>query len=150
MSHSPQSALRRGLRLFLIVTFCGWFASITEGLTRSIGTFAPISERTLNVATNFYGSDGLGSIRFLLTSAGTVTNTYAYDPFGDLVASTGSLTNNYRHQGEQYDPDIGRYFHRARERDQNIGRFMSQVSVIVDEDVLVCLPTGGVKPISTD
>ena len=92
-----------------------------------------ISQRTPSVATNFYGCDGLGSIRFLLTSAGAVTNTYAYDAFGDLVASTGSLTNNYRHQGEQYDPDIGRYFHRARERDQNIGRFMSQDSVEGDQ-----------------
>ena len=74
---------------------------------------------------SFYGFDGHGSVRFLTSSTGAVTDTYDYDAFGSLVASTGSTPNNYRFAGEQFDPLLGIYYNRARYYDQRQGRFWS-------------------------
>lgn len=75
--------------------------------------------------TSFYGFDGHGSVRFLTSSTGAITDTYDYDAFGSLVASTGSTPNNYRFAGEQFDPLLGIYYNRARYYDQRQGRFWS-------------------------
>jgi RHS repeat-associated protein len=73
--------------------------------------------------TSFYGYDGHGSVRFLLSSTGAVTDTYDYDAFGNLIASTGSTPNNFRFAGEQFDTALGIYYNRARYYDQRQGRF---------------------------
>jgi hypothetical protein len=52
---------------------------------------------------SFYGYDGGGSVRQLTNLAGTVTDTYDYDAFGNLLNSTGTTPNNYLYRGEQYD-----------------------------------------------
>ena len=69
--------------------------------------------------------DGHGSVRFLTSSTGAVTDTYDYDAFGNLIASTGSTPNNFRFAGEQFDPLLGIYYNRARYYDQRQGRFWS-------------------------
>ncbi len=43
--------------------------------------------------TSFYDYDGHGSTRLLTDAAGTVTDTYDYDAFGNLLASTGNTPN---------------------------------------------------------
>jgi hypothetical protein len=65
-------------------------------------------------ATSFYGFDGHGSVRYLTSSTGAVTDTYDYDAFGNLISSTGTTPNNYLFAGEQFD---------ARYYDQRQGRF---------------------------
>jgi RHS repeat-associated protein len=75
--------------------------------------------------TSFYGYDGHGSVRFLTNSAGTVTDTYDYDAFGNLIASTGTTPNNFLFVGEQFDPALGLYYNRARYLDVLNGRFMT-------------------------
>jgi len=62
---------------------------------------------------NFYGYDGGGSVRQLTNLSGTVTDTYNYDAFGNLLNSTGSTLNNYLCRGELFDPDLGLYYLRA-------------------------------------
>jgi len=87
-----------------------------------------ISEsQTLNStwAPSFYGYDGHGSVRQLTNSAGSVTDTYDYDAFGNLSNSTGSTPNNYLFAGEQYDPALGLYYNRARYLNTATGRFWS-------------------------
>lgn len=74
---------------------------------------------------SFYGYDGHGSVRQLTNSAGSVTDTYDYDAFGNLIDSTGSTPNNYLFAGEQYDPALGLYYNRARYLNTNTGRFWS-------------------------
>jgi len=77
-----------------------------------------------NTATvSYYGYDGHGSVRQLFSSTGTVTDTYDYDAFGNLITSTGSTPNNYLFAGEQYDSDLGLYYNRARYLDVRQGRF---------------------------
>ena len=75
---------------------------------------------------SFYGYDGFGSVRFLTNAAGTVTDAYEYDAFGNKVASTGTTRNNYLYRGEQYDPDLGLYYLRARYYNSLTGRFLSR------------------------
>src|SRR5208283_4142050 len=63
---------------------------------------------------SFYGYDGFGSVRSLTNSAGTVTDTYDYDAWGNAVNTTGSTPDVYLYRGEQYDPDLNLYYLRAR------------------------------------
>jgi RHS repeat-associated protein len=56
---------------------------------------------------------------------GSVTYTYDYDAFGNLIHSTGSTYNNYLFAGEQFDPDLGLYYNRARYLNTGTGRFSS-------------------------
>src|SRR5262249_35007624 len=72
-----------------------------------------------------YGDDGLGSVRFLSDAAGTKTDTYDYDAFGSLIASSTPTPNNYRFTGEQLDSSLGLYYLRARYYNQGVGRFWS-------------------------
>ena len=75
---------------------------------------------------SFYGYDGAGSVRQLTNAAGTVTDTYEYDAFGNKVNSTGTTPNNYLYRGEQFDSDIGLYYLRARYYNPSTGRFTSR------------------------
>jgi RHS repeat-associated protein len=83
-----------------------------------------ISEKQAS-STSFYGYDGHGSVRQLTNSAGTVTDSYDYDAFGNLVNSTGSTPNNYLFAGEQYDPALSLYYNRTRYLNTATGRFWS-------------------------
>ncbi len=65
---------------------------------------------------NYYGYDGHGA----------VTDTYDYDAFGTLIASTGTTANNYLFAGEQFDPALGIYYNRARFYDQRRRRQPNQ------------------------
>jgi RHS repeat-associated protein len=67
-------------------------------------------------------------VRFLTDTTGAVTDTYDYDAFGNLIASTGSTPNNYLFAGEQFDPVLGIYYNRARYYDQRQGRFWTMDS----------------------
>lgn len=73
--------------------------------------------------TSYYGFDGHGNVRFLTNSAGTVTDSYDYDAFGNLISQTGTTPNNYLFAGEQFDPALGLYYNRARYLDVRVGRF---------------------------
>ena len=79
-----------------------------------------------NWTPSFYGYDGGGNVRQLTNSAGTVTDTYEYDAFGNEVNHTGTTPNNYLYRGEQYDPDLGLYYLRARYYNPLTGRFLSR------------------------
>jgi len=48
-------------------------------------------------ATSYYEQDGVGSVTSLSNAAGALAQTYAFDSFGNLTASTGSVTNPFRY-----------------------------------------------------
>jgi RHS repeat-associated protein len=77
-------------------------------------------------ATSFYHADGLGSVTSLSSSAGAISNTYTYDSFGNLTASTGSITNPFRYTAREWDAETGIYFYRARYMDALLGRFLNE------------------------
>lgn len=70
--------------------------------------------------------DGLGSVRALTNSAGSLTDTYDYGAFGTLLNRTGTTETHYLFTGEQYDPTLNQYYLRARYYDQGLGRFTQQ------------------------
>ena len=77
---------------------------------------------------SYYVYDGHGSVRALADENGKVTDTYAYDAFGNLLKSKGNTENCYRYCGEQFDETTGLYYLRARYMDTSTGRFISQDS----------------------
>jgi RHS repeat-associated protein len=97
------------------------------GVTRTYSYGLELINERQNISgtltTGFYGFDGHGSVRFLTSSTGAVTDTYDYDAFGNLISSTGSTPNNYLFAGEQFDPALGIYYNRARYYDQRQGTF---------------------------
>jgi RHS repeat-associated protein len=75
---------------------------------------------------SFYGYDGFGSVRQLSNSAGTVTDTYDYDAWGNAVNTTGTTSNVYLYRGEQHDPDLSLHYLRARYFNPLTGRFLTR------------------------
>ena len=85
----------------------------------------PLAEcRSGNV--NYYLADSLGSITSLTDSTGRISQTYTYDSFGKIAASTGSVTNAFRYTGREFDEETGLYYYRARYYDPETGRFLSE------------------------
>ncbi|MFB8798301.1 MAG: putative Ig domain-containing protein [Microcoleus sp.] len=74
---------------------------------------------------SFYHADGLGSTRLLTNGLGGVTDSYAYDAYGNLIASAGASNNAYLFAGEQRDGETGLDYLRARYYDPLVGRFVS-------------------------
>jgi RHS repeat-associated protein len=75
---------------------------------------------------SFYGYDGGGNVRTLTNSAGTVTDTYEYDAFGNAWTVSGTTPNEMMYRGEQYDSDLGLYYLRARYYSCVTGRFVNR------------------------
>ena len=79
-------------------------------------------------ARNFYHYDEMGNTVFVSNDAGNVVASYAYSPFGQLMAETGVLDNPFTWQGQFgiMTEDDGLYYIRARYYDANAGRFISR------------------------
>jgi RHS repeat-associated protein len=76
---------------------------------------------------SYYHYDGLGSTRQLTANNQTVVASYTYDSFGNLIASSGSITNPYGFTGEQQFGEASNLvFLRARYYAPSIGRFISR------------------------
>jgi RHS repeat-associated protein len=76
--------------------------------------------------TSYYQADGLGSLTSLSNTSGALANTYPYDSFGNIIATTGSLTNSFRHTGREFDTETSLYYYRARYYDPTQGRFLTE------------------------
>jgi len=76
--------------------------------------------------TSYFHADGLGSVTSLSNAAGSIANTYTYDSFGKLTASSGSLVNPFQYTARESDSETGLYYYRARHYDPSTGRFLSE------------------------
>ena len=86
---------------------------------------AELISQERNGAISYYLTDGHGSVRQLTDSTGTVTDTYVYDAWGNLISSTGDTENSYLYCGEQLDSTTGLYYLRARYMNPATGTFIS-------------------------
>ncbi|MHB8652691.1 MAG: RHS repeat-associated core domain-containing protein [Terriglobia bacterium] len=77
-------------------------------------------------AAYYYHADGLGSIEALTDSKAHVAAGYLYDSFGNLTASTGTITNPFRYTAREFDAETSLYYYRARYYDPSVGRFLSE------------------------
>jgi RHS repeat-associated protein len=77
---------------------------------------------------SFYHFDEMGNSIFVTNDAGEVIGSYAFTPYGDLIASTGSLDNPHTWQSAfgVMDEGNGLYYLRARYYDGSTGRFISR------------------------
>lgn len=76
--------------------------------------------------TNYFQVDPLGSITSGTNSSAAATSAYAYDAFGNLSSSTGSITGPFRYTGRESDSETGLYYYRARYYDSQAGRFLNE------------------------
>jgi RHS repeat-associated protein len=92
---------------------------------QGVGIDEPLAELRLGAA-GYYEQDGLGSVTSLSGATGALSNSYAYDAFGTLTASTGSLANPFQYTGRDFDSETGLRYYRARYYDSTTGRFLSE------------------------
>jgi RHS repeat-associated protein len=73
--------------------------------------------------TEYFGYDGLGSVRQTLGSSGSVLFAQVFDPYGNLYGSAGMDSTSWGFTGEQTDDYIKLIYLRARWYVPQIGRF---------------------------
>lgn len=67
-----------------------------------------------NSTTSYFDADGLSSITSLTNAADAITANYTYDSFGNIVATSGSIVNNFRYTGREFDTETNLYYYRAK------------------------------------
>ena len=92
----------------------------TIDFTRDAGG-TPLGLR--NPSRYYYLVDGLGSVVAMTDSAGTITNTFQYDPFGKDIGTTGTVKNPIRFQGQYYSSSLKLYKMGLRFYDPALGRW---------------------------
>ncbi|HET8911713.1 MAG TPA: RHS repeat-associated core domain-containing protein [Ktedonobacteraceae bacterium] len=85
-------------------------------------------ERT-PTGTYYYLFDGLGSVVGLTNSTGAVVATYAYDPYGNLTSSTGTVSNPWRYASGYYDSFTSFYKFGIRYYDPSTGRWTQRMPI---------------------
>jgi RHS repeat-associated protein len=83
-------------------------------------------EQVSGSATYWFHHDQLGSTRVITDSTGTVQATYTYNPYGNLVGITGTITIPFRFTGQYQDTESGFYYLRARSYDPVTGQFTTR------------------------
>ena len=71
-------------------------------------------------------ADALGSTRGLVDSSETLTDSYAYTPYGELASHDGTSENSFLFTGEQRDAETDNYYLRARYYSPSTTRFLSR------------------------
>ena len=95
-----------------------------------------ISDDTNIYKKKLYLMDGHGSVTALAenrvsaddTIPNSITDTYVYDAYGNLLKQTGMTDNDYLYTGEQYNVSTGLYYLRARYMNPETGTFTSMDS----------------------
>ena len=77
--------------------------------------------------TDYYNADSEGNVTSLSGAGGALVDTYAYDPYGNLISSTGGAPNPFQYGGALGVFSVNSlYFMRARYYDPSLGRFITQ------------------------
>jgi RHS repeat-associated protein len=77
---------------------------------------------------NYYHADGNGNVTYLVNSSQTLAASYRYDPFGNLISSSGSLAsaNVYRFSSKEFMVNSGMYYYLYRFYDPNLQRWINK------------------------
>ncbi|PPT10851.1 YD repeat protein [Geitlerinema sp. FC II] len=75
--------------------------------------------------SRFYLQDGHSGVRLLTDELGTVTDTYEYGAYGEVLSATGATENPYLYRGESWDSELGLQYLRSRYYEPETGRFLS-------------------------
>ena len=91
-------------------------------------TFGNLISQRRNSATNWYCFDALGSTWNLTNAGETITDSYIYDAWGNLLNSTGTTTNRFQYVGQfgyYWDEETNSNYIRARVYQPTIARWTS-------------------------
>jgi RHS repeat-associated protein len=77
-------------------------------------------------STFFYHQDGLGTVTELTDATGATAKSYAYDAYGNILESPGTLEQPYTYTGREFDAEGGQYHYRVRNYDSRLGRFLEE------------------------
>ncbi|HZQ27271.1 MAG TPA: RHS repeat-associated core domain-containing protein, partial [Acidimicrobiales bacterium] len=86
----------------------------------------PLEQVAPDGTTQWFFHDQLGSTRALTDSSGAVVGTWSYDPYGQVVASSGTATTPLGFAGEWTDAETGFVYLRARYYDPATGQFLTR------------------------
>ncbi len=77
---------------------------------------------------NFYFADGNGNVTYMINSSQTMVASYRYDPFGNTISSSGSLSaaNVYRFSSKEIHVNSGMYYYLYRFYDPNLQRWLNR------------------------
>jgi len=80
-----------------------------SGTLQGAGGVGGLVAATLSGSNVFYCVDGNGNVSDLIDDAGTIVAHYEYDPFGNQVVATGSLSNvnPWRFSSKYWEPESG-------------------------------------------
>ena len=97
---------------------------------RSIYLYGPDGlpfEQVTGGTTTYLHHDQIGSTRLVTDSAGATgtATTLTYDPYGNSVSTSGSLTTHMQFSGEYTDTESGLYYLRSRYYDPVTSQFVS-------------------------
>src|SRR5437899_273674 len=75
-----------------------------------------------------YYADAGGNVTSMLDANQSVVASYRYDPFGNLISSSGSLAgaNTYRFSSKEFHVQSGMYYYGERFYDPNLQRWINQ------------------------
>jgi RHS repeat-associated protein len=88
-----------------------------------------LTEERLPGGNYYYIYDGIGSVVALTDSNGNVVDTYKYEPYGALSASTGTVPNPWRFAGYYFDSATGLYKVGERYYGTGTGRWLQRDSI---------------------
>jgi len=81
-----------------------------------------VNERT-TAGTYYYLMDDLGSVLKVVDSSGTVKNSYYYDPYGNSLNKSETVSNPWQFASGYYDTTTGLYKFGTRYYDPQLGRW---------------------------
>ena len=84
--------------------------------------------------SSYYLYDGRNSVTGILTENANLTNSYQYDPYGNLTSGTADGVNYYGYNGESTNIKTGLQYLRARYYDAENGDFISEDEDLGDEE----------------
>lgn len=85
----------------------------------------PIEQISNAGTTLYFHHDQQGSTRLLTNTKGEVEGSYAYSPYGELVARTGTATTPLLYDGQYTNASTGLIYLRARSYDPTTAQFLS-------------------------
>jgi RHS repeat-associated protein len=123
-----------------------------DGTTKTSFIYGPGGlpvEQIAGSTTTYLHTDQLGSIRLITDAAGAAgtATTTTYDPYGNVVSTSGSLTSPLGYAGMYLDSESGLYYDNARYYDPTTAQFIS-VDPMVSTTLSPYAYVGGSNPIN--
>ena len=90
--------------------------------------------RKVGTTLSYYHADRLGSTQLLTDGAGTKVRDYDYRPYGEVVATSGTISNEIKFGGHRSsEADLGLVYAHARYYNPILARFVSADTMVPDD-----------------